>query len=351
MDLLRKLSDAPGVSGFEDEVQKIVWDELAPYVDEIRRDRMGNVIGLKRARDRSGRVPKLVYAAHVDEIGLMVSHIDDHGFVRFRVVGGFDPRTLVSQRVVVHGTRAGAVRLNGVIAPQTGWLLSDEDRKRVFPVEELYIDLGRSAADVRSQVHIGDIVTLGARFEELSDDVVVGRNFDDRVGVYSLLEAMKRIEDPKVDVYAVSSVQEEVGVRGMPVAAHAIAADIGVAIDGSLASDVPYARSEQRQAILGEGTGIYLIDNRTIGSPRLVRFLLELGERRGIPVQRNLGGGTDASEIQRNGLGALATTIGAPTRYMHSTVQLCHRIDLEATTALLAAFAEEAHTLLPNDWI
>jgi endoglucanase len=257
----------------------------------------------------------------------------------------------VSQRVVVHGSNGGGARLNGVIAPQTGWLLSDADRGRIFPIEELYIDLGRPAAEVRAWVHVGDIVTLAARFDALNDEVVVGRNFDDRVGVYCLIEAMKRIDAPQVDVYAVSSVQEEVGVRGMPVAAHAIAADIGVAIDGSLASDVPYARSEQRQGVLGEGTGIYLIDNRTIGSPRLVRFLIELCERRGIPYQRNLGGGTDASEIQRKGLGALATTIGAPTRYMHSTVQLCHRSDLEATIALLAAFAAEAHTLLPDDWV
>ncbi len=350
MELLQRLCDAPGVSGFEEAAQAIAFEELATCSDEIWRDRLGNVIAVKRAPNRSGRVPKVVYAAHVDEIGLMVTNIDPEGFVRFRAIGGFDPRTLVSQRVIVHGTRNGLHTLKGVIPPQSGWLGSEADRERVFPIEELYIDLARPGHDVLERVHVGDVVTLAATFDRLNDEVVMGRNFDDRIGVYSLIEAMKRIEDPPVDVYAVSSVQEEVGVRGMPVAATAIEADIGVAIDGSLPSDTPYAKSHQRQCLLGHGTGIYLIDNRTIGSPALIRALIDVSEREGIPYQRNIGGGTDASEIQRTGLGALSTTIGAPTRYMHSTVQLCHLTDIEATTALLAAFPQVAADLLPSDW-
>lgn len=349
--LMQRLVDAPGVSGFEDAAQAIAYTELAAHADEVWRDRMGNVIALKRAAAPTHSPPRrLMYAAHVDELGMMVRHIDDDGFVRFQAIGGLDPRTLVSERVVVHGTKGGEHELKGVIAPQAGWLGTPQDRERVFPIKELYIDLGLPAAEVRSRVHRGDVVTLAAKFDRLNDDVVVGRNFDDRIGVYCLVEAFKRIEAPPVDVYAVSTVQEEVGVRGVPTAAHAVQPDIALAIDGSLPSDTPYAAADERQCRLGGGTGIYLIDNRTIGNPGLIRGLVATCERHGIAYQRNLGGATDASEIQRRNLGAWATTIGAPTRYMHSTVQLCHLADIEATIRLLSHFPSHAADILPADW-
>lgn len=349
-DRLRAICDAPGVSGFEDAVQGVVSELLESAVDETWRDRMGNLIGVKRARPDIVSPRRLVYAAHVDEIGMMVSHVDDGGFVRFRAIGGLDPRTLPSQRVTVHGTRGDGAALHGVIATQSGWLGTPADHERVFPIHELYIDVGLPGAEVRSLVEVGDVVTFAAGVDALNENVWVGRNFDDRIGVYCLVEAMRRLEPVGVDVYAVFTVQEEVGVRGMPTAAHSIRADIAVVIDGSLPSDTPYARPEERQCALGYGTGIYLMDNRTIGTPQLVRSLIDTCERHGIAYQRNLGGGTDASEIQRAGLGAWATTIGAPIRYMHSTAQLCHVDDVEATVALLVAFAGEAEHVLPKDW-
>jgi endoglucanase len=351
LSLLRRLANAPGVSGFEEAAQAIAYEELAAHADEVWRDRMGNVIALKRAVTNGAAPPRrLMYAAHVDEIGMMVRHVDADGFIRFQAIGGLDPRTLVSERVVVHGTKNGKHELKGVIAPQAGWLGTAQDRERVFPMKELYIDLGRAAKDVHALVNRGDVITLAAEFALLSDDVVVGRNFDDRIGVYCLVEAFKRIAAPPVDVYAVSTVQEEVGVRGAPTAAHAIQPDIALAIDGSLPSDTPYATPDERQCSLGQGTGIYLIDNRTIGNPGLIAGLLATCEEHGIACQRNLGGATDASEIQRRNLGAWATTIGAPTRYMHSTVQLCHLDDVEATVRLLAHFPFHAAGILPADW-
>lgn len=350
LELFEQICNAPGVSGFEDAVQGIVMDVLAGHCEEISQDRMGNVIAVKRATSGQERPVRLVYAAHADEIGMMVSHIDEDGFVRFRAIGGLDPRTLPSQRIVVHGRGREPRDLKGVIASHSGWLGTPEDRHRVFPIKELYIDLGMSGDEVSRSVEVGDIITFEAAFDTLNEKVVVGRNFDDRAGVYCLLEAMMRITDPPVDVYGVFTVQEEVGVRGMPTAAHAIEADIAVAIDGSLPSDTPYAEKFERQCVLGKGTGIYLVDNRTIGTPRLVRGLIDTCERHAIPYQRNLGGGTDASAIQRAGLGAWATTIGAPTRYMHSTVQLCHLDDIESTIALLSTFPSQAPSILPDDW-
>jgi tetrahedral aminopeptidase len=357
MELLEKLCNAPGVSGFESEAQAVALSELKACSDKVWRDRLGNVIAVKRAvggrripqPDGSDRAIRLLYAAHIDELGLMISHIDDKGFLRFRAIGGFDPRTLMSERVVVH-SRSGK-QLHGVIAPQAGWLGTPEDRTRVFAMHELYIDLALPAVTVRALVEVGDIVTLAAQFAYLNEHVVVARNFDDRMGVYCVIEAMKRIIEPPVDVYVVSTVQEEVGVRGVPTAAHAVAPDLAIAVDGSLPSDTPYARDDERQCALGEGTGIYLMDNRTIGNPELVRALMTTCEARGIAYQRNLGGGTDASEIQRRGMGAWATTIGAPTRYMHSTVQLCNLKDVEATIALLSAFPDDVPHVLPPDWV
>ncbi len=243
----------------------------------------------------------------------MVSHIDNRGFIYFVPIGGFDARTLPSQRVTVHGTAGDQPsNLQGVIPTKPGWMTDEKDRKRVIPIDELFVDTGLPAERVKAVVQVGDAINLCKEFEVLNDEIVTGRNFDDRVGTYSLIDSFRRIEENTVDVYAVSTVQEEVGVRGVPTAAHAIGADICVAIDGSLPADIPFAKSRQEQC----------------------------------PI----GGGTDASAVQRAGLGAKATTIGAPTRYMHSTVQMCHTRDIQATADLLAYFPRYAHEILPDDW-
>jgi endoglucanase len=161
---------------------------------------------------------------------------------------------------------------------------------------------------------------------------------------------MRRVGPTRVDVYGVSTVQEEVGVRGAPVVGYALEPDIALAIDGSLTQHA-YSTSHQGWCHLGEGAGVYVIDNRTIGDRRLLDFLFRVSADHQIPVQKDIGGGTDASEMQRNRRGSLATTIGAPVRYMHSTVQLCHTRDIEATVALLTTFLEHAHELpLRPDW-
>jgi endoglucanase len=214
----------------------------------------------------------------------------------------------------------------------------------VLDIRELVIDTGRSGAEVIDVLSIGDVISLAQPFEELNDRVVVGRNFDDRVGVYVMIEALRRVGECGVDIYAVSTVQEEVGLRGVPSAAYAIEPDVGIALDGSLASDVPYAKHYDRHCKMGAGTGIYVMDGHTISDRGLVRLLRSLAEERGIAYQLNLGGGTDAAVMQRHKTGARVCTIGPPTRYMHSTAQLCHKEDIESTIALLAAFLENAHT-------
>jgi len=337
-ELLEKVCHTPGIPGYEDDVQDVIQEFMEGVCDEVSRDRVGNVIGLKRAANPpadGSRPLRVVLAAHADEVGMMVKHIDADGFIRFQGVGGLNPQVLVSQRVIIHGRKP----IKGVIVP----------RRAGHPLptlQEMLIDVGLPRKEVCEAIEVGDIVTFAQELEQLNDKVYVGRNFDDRVGTYCMLDAIEHLGPTSVDVYAVSSVQEEMGVRGMPMAAYAIEPDIGLALDGSVTWGAHIPKHEHICA-MGEGTGIYIIDNLTIGDRRLVRFLFDLCEKNGIAYQRNIGGGTDASAIQRTKAGALSTTVGAPVRYMHSTVQLCHADDMDATVALLKVFLEHAHELLP----
>ena len=341
LELLERLSNVPGVCGFEDAAQKIVAAELESCCDEVWSDPMGNLYGLKKASTGAADAPRVMFAGHVDEIGLMVTFVDSDGFIRFEAVGGLSSQYLISQRVIVHGSEP----ISGVIPPKYGGLMSEEQRKRILPLEELYIDTGLPGDEVRAKVNIGDIISIDSDFRMLNPGVVCGRNFDDRLGVYCMILAMRNMGETQSDVYAVSTVQEEVGVRGAQTAAYTVDPDFALAIDGSITWDVPHAAAHQKHCHMGKGTGIYMKDRLTIGSPRLLRFLIDLCEKNDIAFQRNMGGGTDASAIQRSRGGALATTIGAPTRYKHTSVQLAHVDDLAATAMLLKTFAENAHRL------
>ncbi len=341
--LLERVVNAPGVAGFEDDAQAVAQEALEASCDEVRRDRMGNVIGLKRASNppaSADRAPRVVLAAHVDEVGMMVKHIDERGFIRFQPLGGLNAQAIISQHVVIHGRE----RVNGVVAPDTG----SEKKDKAPKTKDLFIDAGLPKDVLAERVAVGDVITFAQPLVRLNEKVYMGRNFDDRIGTFCLLEAMSRLGETAVDVYAVSSVQEEVGVRGMRVAAYAVEPDMGIAIDGSLTWD-PYVPEHERLCALGKGTGVYIMDNLTIGDRRLVRFLLDLCEDHGIPYQKNIGGGTDASAIQRARAGARTTTIGAPVRYMHTTVQLAQADDIEATVELLKTFLEHAHELATGE--
>jgi endoglucanase len=337
LDLLARVSNAYGVPGFEDDIQALAEDVLSKCCDETRRDRMGNVIGVKRAQADPGsgsRPLRVVIAAHSDEIGMLVKHITPEGYIKFQPIGGLHAPSIVSQHVVIFGRE----KVRGVIAPHHGMA------EAVPPLEGLFIDVGRPVDEVRALVDTGDAISFTQEFGQLNDNVVTGRNFDDRIGTYCLLEAMRGAPAAAVDVYAVSTVQEELGVRGMPVAAYDIDADIGLAIDGSICRG-PHPNPHDPTTDMGSGAGVYVMDRLTMGDQKLVRFLVELCRDNGVAVQKNVGGGTDASAIQRTGRGAVATTVGAPVRYMHSTVQLCHVADIDATIELLKLFMAHAHEI------
>lgn len=335
-DLLQRICNAPGVSGFEDAVQAVISQELNTCCDEVRTDHLGNVIAVKRAAERrsAGTRPlRLMLAAHADEVGVMVKHINDRGFIHFIQIGGINPHVAQSQRVVIHGLE----RVRGVIVPRT---VNGDDHAPI-KLDDLLIDTGLPKAKLEQLVRPGDIVSFEGDVSLLNGGMWVGRNFDNRIGSYCMVQAMREVTNTCCDVFAVSSVQEEVGLRGARPAAFGVAPDIGIAIDGSMARGA-YVGEHANLCDPGKGTGIYLVDNLTIGHPRLVRYMLELCQKRSIPCQRNIGGGTDAAAIQQSRAGVIATTIGAPVRYMHSTVQLCHADDMDATVALLVGMMETA---------
>ncbi|MFP3898448.1 MAG: M42 family metallopeptidase [Dehalococcoidia bacterium] len=337
MELLKRLSEAPGIPGREEAIRTIVKEALDTHVDEITVDRLGNVIAHKK-----GGGPKVAVAAHMDEIGFLVSHLDEEtGFLRIDPVGGFDPRTLIAQRVMVHA-RGGATY--GLIGIKPVHVLTDEERKKAPEMKNLFVDIGLSGKEAKEQVCVGDPVTLVQRFDDLGK-LVTGKALDDRLGVYVAIEAAKRLAKHEADIYFVATVQEEVGLRGARTSAFAVAPDIGVALDTTIACDIPGIEAHEQITRLGKGVAIKVKDSASISHPGLVQFLVSLAKERKIQYQLEIlpRGGTDAGAIQPAREGAAVVTISIPTRYVHTVVEAAHRDDIEAAINLLVGFLETCH--------
>jgi endoglucanase len=340
LDLLKRLSETPGVPGHEDRLREVVISELKPYVDEIRVDIMGNVIGFKRGSGQR----RVMLAGHMDEIGFLVRYIDEKGFLRIQPVGGFDPRVLFAQRVLVEA-RDGQL-LRGVLWPAAKpvHVATEEERRQVPKIEDYFIDLGLPAEQVKERVEIGAMVTLD-RTVERAGDCIVGKAMDDRVGVFVMLEALKAVRHHEADIVAVATVQEEVGLRGAMTAAYEWEPQVGIALDITLALDIPGAGDSEAITRLGKGVAIKLMDSSHISHPKVVQHLRQIAERENIPYQLEIlpRGGTDAGAIQRARGGVAAVTISVPTRYVHTVNEMVHPTDLEAAINLLARYLEEAH--------
>jgi endoglucanase len=338
LNLLEEICQAPGAPGHEDRIRDIVVRELKPITDELEVDSMGNVIALRKGKP-GGK--KLMLSAHMDEISFMVRHIDDKGFLRFTTLGGFDPKTLTAQRVLVH-TRSGD--LVGVMGTKPIHLMSEEERRAGLKIDNFFIDLGLPRSEVAKKVRVGDTVTRERSFLTIGR-MVNSKSLDDRVGVFVMIEAVRKAKTHGVDVYAVASVQEEVGLRGAITAANRINPDIGVALDVTLANDVPDAKPQDTVAALGAGTGIKIMDSSVITHRKLVDFMVKTAAARKIPYQLEVlpAGGTDTAAMQRAGNGAIAGCLSIPCRYVHSVIEMCHQRDIKASIDLLAAVMGGVH--------
>jgi endoglucanase len=286
-------------------------------------------------------------AAHMDEIGFFVKHIDDKGFIRLLPVGGWDPRMMVAQRVFVQ-TRTGEL-LRGTLMSSTKptHLLTAEEAGKGLKVEDCFVDLGMPGDRVKALVEPGDMVTMD-RTSERVGDMVVSKTLDNRVSVFILIETLRRLNKKslKANLLPVITAQEEIGLRGAQTAAYALKPDIGLALDITLALDIPGMPEAEQVTRLGAGTAIKISDSSLICHPKLVRHFRDVAEEKGIKHQIEIlpRGGTDAGGIQRSRGGVPSFTLSIPTRYVHTVNEMAHVEDIEATIELLTAYLEEAHT-------
>ena len=342
MQLLKELCECPGIPGREERLRHIVRRELEPVVDEVRVDGLGNMILLKRAS--KGRSPKkLMIAAHMDEIGFVVSYIEERGQLRLVPLGGHDPRNMVAQRVTVSGARKD---LPGLLYPglKPPHIQTEDERKKPLEIADFFVDLCMPPARVRREVEVGAMVTLQRDFLEIGDGVTC-KAMDDRLALYVMIRAVQTAKSFGFDTYAVATVQEEVGLRGAGVSAFGVEPDVGVAVDVTLAADIPGVPDHERVTLLGKGAAIKLMDSASISHPGLVAHLKALAGRRKIKHQPEIlpRGGTDAGGIQRIRAGVPVVTLSVPTRYVHSSIELANKKDIDAAVRLLTAFVEEGH--------
>lgn len=337
--LLKELTEAFGPTGFEDEVRGIVRRELDAIGASVRTDVLGNVIA---AVGETHPGPRVMLDAHMDEVGLMVTHIgegrDEAGLLRFRPLGGVDPRVLISKPVYV-----GEKRIPGVIGAKPVHLQEPGEREKPIPIEKLFIDIGaRDAEDARRHVKPGDPVVFATAYEDLPHGMAKAKSFDDRVGCYILLEALRRWTGP-LPVFGAFTVQEEIGLRGAYAAAYQIQPDIAIALEGTVAHDVVGTPSHGQSTVVGKGPAITVQDGRTVADSRFAEFLWETARKRGIPVQwrRVKGGSNDFGAIHRVGKGVVGGAISVPVRYIHAPTQVVSQDDVQHAIDLVLAVLDE----------
>ncbi len=329
--LLKKLCETPGAPGFENQIREVVSEEVSSYVDELRTDNMGNLLAIKRANGEDAK--SVMLAAHLDEIGFMVTHIDDQGFIRFHTLGGFDPKTLTAQRVIIHGKED----VIGVLGTKPIHVMSPEERNKVVKTQDFFIDCGMPKEEIEKVISIGDPITRERDLIEMGN-CVNSKSLDNRVSVYVLIEVLKQLKETDVDVYAVFTVQEEVGIRGAQVAAHQINPDFGIAIDTTIAYDLPGAQPHEKVTSLGGGAAIKIMDASTICDPRMVSYLKSIADQNDIAWQPEVltAGGTDTAGVQRTGKnGSIAGAVSIPTRHLHQVIEMADKNDIAACVNLI----------------
>jgi len=330
--LLKKLSEARGVSGYEAEVRGIIAEEFGRYADEVQTDKLGSVIALKKGEGEEPR-RRIMLAGHMDEIGLIVTKLEQ-GFLHFTSVGGFDERTLLGQEVTVHGRK----ELPGIIGSRPPHVLPEEEREKTIAMDKLFIDVGMREEELERLVRVGDLVTLRREFTQLQGDLVTGKAFDDRAAVASILVCLEGLASIRHvwDVYAVATVQEEVGLRGAITSAYGLAPDVGIAIDVTFGNQPGVSEAETLE--MGKGPAIGFGPNI---HPKLHQTLVEAARELEIPYQVEPipgGSGTDAWAIQVTREGIPTALLSIPLRYMHTSVETLSLKDVERTGRLMAGF-------------
>lgn len=337
IELLRRLCETPGVPGHEERVRAVIEAEIGDMFDEVRTDPMGSLHCVRHASSEGA--PKIMLLCHMDEIGFLVSHITDKGFVHVQPVGGFDPRNLFSRRVLVC-TDDGD--LKGVMNPggKPIHISTPEDRKKVPVVTDFIIDMGLGETTAE-HVKIGDYVVMDEPLIEIGDKVV-SKALDNRIACWLGIEAIRDLGDEGrgAEVHVVFTTQEEVGLRGAKTASFSVQPDIGIGIDVTLSCDTPGVPEQSRTTEQGKGFGLHVRDSSFIADKALVREFEALAIDKGIPYQRTMlaAGGQDGAAVQQAASGARAIGITVGTRYIHTVTEMIHKSDLEAARDILTAY-------------
>jgi tetrahedral aminopeptidase len=337
LGFFKSLLETPSPSGYESPLQDVVRRYASVFADEVKTDVHGNVMAVRNSK-ASRRV---MLAGHCDQIALIVQYIDSDGFIYIQSIGGWDPQVLIGQRMTVW---AQSGPIPGVIGRKPIHLLNDEERKQVPKLKDLWVDIGAKSKDeVEKLVKIGDAVTVELAYREMLGGRAISSAMDDKCGLWVVMEALRRVDAKKLGwaVYAVSTVQEEVGLRGARTSAFGIDPQVGVAVDVTHATDCPtIEKKEEGDIALGKGP---VIERGPNMNPKIVRRLIEIAEGQKIPFQMAASGratGTDANSIQINRAGVATGLVSIPNRYMHSPVEMIALEDMDRAAGLLARFCE-----------
>ena len=332
---LEKLSNASGVVGREDEVRNLMSKLMKPYADKVYLDKLENVVAVKQGKKKT---QKIMLAAHMDEIGLMVKTVNKEGFIQFAKMGGIDDRLLLAQKVILQSSKGP---VHGIVGSKPPHIQKEEERKKIVTFDELFIDIGaESKEDVAKMgVRVGDPIVFDEEFVSIGKDLVIGKAFDNRIGCAIMIETLKLLKDTDCNVFAVGTVQEEVGLRGAATAAFGVDPDVGLALDVTVAGDVPGVREFDSSVKMGKGPALSVTDAGLITHPKVLRILLDTAEENKISYQLETGlmGTTDAARISLARQGVPCGTVSVPARYIHSPIGMINLRDAEASAKLTAA--------------
>lgn len=332
--MIKKLTEAFGVSGYEKPVRDIIYKEIKDLCTDVKVDTMGNLCVFKRAKSCSKNAKKILLSAHMDEVGLIVTDITDDGYLKFSSVGGIDPRVLISQRVRVNG-------ISGVIALKAVHLTTAEEREKPITEKQLYIDIGaKDGQSAKEYVAKGDYCVFDSEYVEFGNQIKA-KALDDRLGCAVMIDVLKK--DWEVDLYCNFTVQEEVGLRGARVAVKGINPDYAVVIEGTTCNDLSGVGENLRVTKSGGGPAISVLDSASRADDGLVKLIENSAKNHGIPYQfkASTAGGNDAGAISIADGGIKTASVSVPCRYIHSPVSVMNKDDFENCKALIGAFLED----------
>lgn len=342
LKMFKDLTDARAISGDEREARIVMDEYIRPYADEVYTDDLGSLIAKKAGNNESG--PKLMIAGHLDEVGFLVTRIDDNGFIYFQTIGGWWSQVMLAQRVTILGSDGD---VTGIIGSKPPHILTPEARKQPVKIDDMFIDVGATSKEEAESFGIrpGDSVVPYFEFTPLKNEkMLLAKAWDNRIGCAIAIDVLKELQNVEHDtvVYGVGTVMEEIGLRGAKTSAHKINPDVGIGVDVGIAGDTPGISAKEADSKLGEGPQIMLYDASALSHKGLRNFIVDIADELNIPYQYATmpGGGTDTGSIHTSGDGAPSISITIPTRYIHTHAAIIHRDDFDHTVKLLVELAK-----------